>query len=265
MGDRTLAKARPALAGNTDTDWLKLVALIFMMVDHTGLALFGNLTEMRVLGRIAMPVYVWCLVTGCEYTRSIPRYALRLFVLAVISQPINMIALQNPWSKLNILFLLCMGVLCIGAIKKKRYFSQYWVPALCFVLLGFLRVDYGWKGLAFILLMYAARKTPGGLVAAFLAFAVYWGGGGSQINQLAGVQLTFLAWPGVGEMLQPFFRMQALMWLALPFILTPTRTGIRLPKWLGYGFYPLHLLLIALVRLLAGGSLQQMLSVLHTL
>ena len=121
--------------------------------------------------------------------------------MAVLSQPFNMVALHNPWSKLNILFQLAMGVACIGAIREKRYFSQYWLPALCFVLHGFLKIDYGWKGLAFILLLYAARKTRGGLAVAFLAFAAFWGSTASQINSFAGVPLDFLNWPGVGPVL----------------------------------------------------------------
>ncbi len=261
---RLTADRRISLTGNTDTDWLKLIALVFMMIDHSGLALFGNLTEMRILGRIAMPIYVWCLVVGSEYTHNIWRYALRLLVMAVISQPFNMVALGNPWSKLNILFQLAMGVACIGAIKEKRYFSQFWVPALCFMLHGFVSIDYGWKGLAFILLMYAARKSRGALAAGFLAFAAFWGSTGSQINAIAGLPLTFLAWPGVGQVLQPLFKMQALMWLALPFILIPTRTGFKMPKWLGYGFYPLHLLVIIILKLWMSAAPSGMFSTLWT-
>lgn len=258
------AERRSPLAGNLDTSWLKLVALAFMMIDHLGVAVFGNLPEMRMLGRIALPVYVWCLVVGCEFTHDIYRYALRLLLLAVISQPINMIALQNPWSKLNILFLLTLGVLSIAGIQKKRYGSQFWVPILCFIFLGYVKVDYGWKGLAFILLIYASRKSLGGLAAVFLAYTMFWGTANSQISNILGVNLAFLTWPSIGPVLQPFFRMQAMMWMALPFILIPTQLNIKLPKWLGYGFYPLHLLVIFGIRLLMGESANTLLSVLWT-
>lgn len=265
MDSVALTRRPVTLGGNQDTSWLKLMALVFMMIDHMDVALFGNMPELRMIGRIAMPLYVWCLVVGVEYTRDIYRYAFRLFILAVVSQPVNMVALGNPWSKLNILFLLLLGVLSIAGIQKKRYGSQFWVPAACFLLLGFLKVDYGWKGLAFILLMYFARRSAGGLAAMFLAYAMYWGSSGSQITTVMGMPLTFLTWPGIGPMLQPFFHMQAMMWMALPLILIPTRMNVRLPKWLGYGFYPLHLLVIIVIRLLAGDSPAELFGVLGTL
>jgi len=149
----------------------------------------------------------------------------------------------------------------IAGIQKKRFGSQFWLPLLCFAFLGYVQVDYGWKGLAFLLLLYAARKSRGGLAAVFLAYAMYWGTFSSQVTAIAGVQLAFLSWQSVGPVIKPFFRLQAMMWMALPLILIPTRTGIKLPKWLGYGLYPLHLLLIILLRLLMGDSLAALLSV----
>ncbi|MDD3213663.1 MAG: TraX family protein [Eubacteriales bacterium] len=255
-------KRATRLAGNTDTNMLKLIALIFMIVDHLGVAVFSGVTEMRILGRIAMPVYVWCLVVGSEYTHDIWRYAFRLLIIAVISQPINMVALDNPWSKLNILFLLCLGVIAIAGIQKKRYLSQIWVPLLCYAFLGYVNVDYGWRGLTFILLMYAARRSRGGLAAVFLAYSMYWGTSSSAVNAFAGIPFTFLSWTSIGSVLQPFFRIQAMMWLALPMILIPTHTGVKLPKWLSYGFYPLHLLAIIIILLLTGHSASSLFSVL---
>ncbi|MFR5853573.1 MAG: TraX family protein [Lachnospiraceae bacterium] len=156
------------LAGNLDTSLLKTLALLFMLIDHLGVALFGNLLEMRVLGRIALPLYAWCLVVGNVKTRHPLRYFGRLLLLAAISQPLYMMALNHTWQHLNILFLLALATAAIQGIRLHRYGSQFWGPALCYLALGFCEIDYGWRGLTFILLLYPARESRGGLAAAFL-------------------------------------------------------------------------------------------------
>jgi hypothetical protein len=243
---------QPAIAGNTDTSLLKIVALAFMIVDHVGVAFFPHIIELRILGRIAMPLYVWCLVVGSEYTRCALKYALRLFVLGVISQPFYVMALGNTWSHLNILFLLSLGVLVIAGIREKRWYSQYWAPVLGVGLLLLLNVDYGWRGLLFILLLYMSRKSKIAVAAAFLAAAAFWGLSSFPVTSAFGLHLTFLSGNFLSPFLRMFFQMQALMWLALPLILIPTRTGMRMPKWLGYGLYPMHLVALTAVKLMTG-------------
>ena len=45
-------------AGNMATGLLKLIALCFMFIDHSGKVLCNNMYEMRLLGRIAFPIYI---------------------------------------------------------------------------------------------------------------------------------------------------------------------------------------------------------------
>ncbi len=250
------------LAGNTDTSLLKLIALISMAIDHSAVAFFGNPTDLRVIGRIALPLYAWCLIVGCEKTRDIFRYALRMLALAVISQPIYVIALNHNLLQLNILFLLALGVLGIAAIQKKWHFSQYWGPLLCLLVVGngWASFDYGWRGLAFLFVLYLARGSLGGLIAAYLSYALFWGSTSGPFSVLFGMPITLYDLPGVGVVCQSLFRMQTMIWLALPLIAIPTHSGLRMPKWLGYALYPAHLVVIALIKLAMGTPLASMLA-----
>lgn len=251
---------RPALAGNTDTSLLKVVALVSMIIDHVGVAFLPGVQELRILGRIAMPLYVWCLVVGTEYTHNALKYALRLFVLGVISQPLYIMVLGNSWSRPNILFLLCLGVLAIAGIKEKWYYSQFWAPALCLIVCLLFDIDYGWKGFLFILLLYASRYSKPSLAAAYLSFAVIWGVYSFSVTQFFGLPFTFITGNLFSPILRLFFQLQTMMWLALPLILVQTHTRIKLPKWLGYAAYPLHLLALLLVGLLLGVPLDSFIS-----
>ncbi len=234
----------PALVGNTDTSLLKLIALLTMLVDHLGAAFFPSIPSLRVIGRIALPLYCWCVVVGCTYTSNIVRYGLRLLFLALISQPLYIIALNHTWAEWNILTLLCVGVFVIAAIQKKQYGSQFWGPLLGYLFLSFVTVDYGWKGLTFILLLYLARQSYGGLIATYLAYALFWGSSSALVNNFFGIPFTFLYWEGVGTIFTNIFRLQGMIWIALPLVAIPMHTGIKIPKWLGYAFYPLHLVLL---------------------
>ena len=240
------------LAGNTDTSLLKVLALVFMLIDHLGAAIIPGIFELRVIGRMAFPLYAWCLVVGSVKTRSPMRYCLRLLAMAALSQPLYMMALNHTWQDLNILFTLAIAVVAIWGMRARFLGSELWAPALCYVLLGFIKVDYGWKGLTFILLLYLSRGSLGGLVATYLAYALFWGSSSSALGSLFGMKLSFLQWPGIGNVLASFFRLQGMVWLSLPLIAIPMNSRLKLPKWLGYALYPMHLVLLIILRLLGG-------------
>ena len=82
-------------AGNTATTWLKIIALVFMFIDHAGKMLFPNIPEMRMLGRIAFPIYVWCMIVGFWRTRSVLKYLLRILLVGALSQPLYVLALDS--------------------------------------------------------------------------------------------------------------------------------------------------------------------------
>ena len=236
----------PIIAGNTDTGLLKLLALVFMIIDHTGKVFFSHIPEMRIIGRIAFPLYGWCLVVGSEYTKNIWRYALRIAVVGLIAQPFYMLGLDHTWVEPNIFLTLLLALLGIIAIKEKKYLSEIWGPALAVILGAVLKPDYGWKGVFFVLMLYGARKSRSGLFVAYLSFAFFWGGGNPNTSMF-GWRLPIFDIPYVSDIATPFFRTQALAWMALPLILFPTNTKFRLPKWLGYAAYPLHLAVIAAI------------------
>ena len=147
------------ISGNTDTSLLKVLALVFMFVDHLGVIFFSEYLEFRVFGRIAFPLYAWCLVVGSVKTRSPFKYGLRLLATAAVSQPFYMMALNHTWKDFSILFTLLIALVAIEGIRASQLGSELWVPALCYMLLGVMKVDYGWKGLTFILVLYMAREN----------------------------------------------------------------------------------------------------------
>lgn len=237
--------------GNNNTGLLKVLALLFMFMDHAGKMLFPHIPEMRMLGRIAFPLYCWCLVLGATHTRSFPKYLLRIALVGLISQPLYMVALNHALTAPNIFLSLFVALIGLWGLREKRLLSQIWAPALALVLAELLHVDYGWKGVLLVFLLWGAKESKGAIAAVMIAFCLFWGSGSSTVTSILGVKLTGLSRSPLGSLLTPFLKLQTLALLALPLMLIPMGDCFRLPKWLGYALYPLHLaLLIGLEYLL---------------
>ena len=156
---------------------LKTIALVCMLIDHVAFALskkFGMTlitigsksytayTIMRYIGRLAFPIYCFLLVEGFIHTRDRKKYALRLFIFALISEiPWNLEhSLKLTYSGQNVFFTLCLGCLgmmCIEYFRDNRVKMALTLLGLLVVSV-LLRADYGISGFSFIIMMYALRE-----------------------------------------------------------------------------------------------------------
>ncbi|NLX83906.1 MAG: hypothetical protein GXZ04_08885 [Clostridiales bacterium] len=237
---------------NKDQSFLKLVAILTMLVDHTGVVFFPGVLWLRIIGRIAFPLFCWGIVLGVERTKNWRLYGLRLFLMAIVSQAPFALALSHQWDHFNVVVTLFLGFLAIVGIQHKWYHSQVWAPILCVFIAAGFQMDYSWPGVLLIILMYLAKDSKGGLAALMVAFCLYWAGGQivphSFVHRLSSTGFRPLD-QAVQSMLS-LVKIQSLAILALPFMLIPTNSGIRLPKWFSYLAYPAHLMLLWLLTLI---------------
>lgn len=73
---------------------LKLLAMIFMVLDHIHLFFPNTPKIFDYLGVLAIPLFVFALVEGIRHTSNLKRYFLRLYIFSIIMQG-NSILLQN--------------------------------------------------------------------------------------------------------------------------------------------------------------------------
>jgi hypothetical protein len=57
---------------------LKLLALLTMTCDHIGVSLFPQALWLRVIGRLALPIFAYMIAEGCRHTRNRKRYLLSI-------------------------------------------------------------------------------------------------------------------------------------------------------------------------------------------
>lgn len=238
---------------NSDTNLLKLIAMISMLVDHTGKMLFKS-TAMRCVGRLAFPIYAYCIAAGCVYSKNHLKYLTRMVLVGLISQPFYALALghtyqsmyaiafkDNPvgavinfyvqsWGHPSVFLTLVVGLLIIWSIREKQL-----VLTLALILFTWRaqgQIDYGWKGVALIVLFYLFSARWWMALPVVGAFMLWWAMQGSGYR-LFGVS----------------FGIQVFALLALIPITIHTRSNLKINKWVFYLFYPGHLIGMLLIEM----------------
>jgi hypothetical protein len=143
---------------------LKMLAVITMIIDHTGAILFPNLLILRIIGRLSFPIYAYFISEGFIYTSNINKYLIRLFAFAVISEVPYDLAFHGAFyypGEQNIFFTLFLGLAAIAALENyyvRLPLAAAFLAAAATLLAWILRTDYGWFGVLSIILFYCFKK-----------------------------------------------------------------------------------------------------------
>ena len=232
---------------------LHLIAMATMLADHVGVALFPQWMGLRLIGRLAFPLFAFLAAEGAKHTRNMGRYLARLFLAAVLSEiPFDLVATGKLWdfSYQNVLWTLLIAQLAIALLSSPRWP----VSTLAASLTGKLAVLAGSLLLASL---FSTDYGGAGVSTVFLFYYIPADRGKGKAWQLMGMVLLhgiLLYSPNIYLSAGPFsipFSIQIAALLALPVIWLyqgkqgPHGRGVRL---LFYSFYPLHLMALALVR-----------------
>ena len=61
----TFSDNKARLQTNLDTDFLKLIAIVSMLIDHIGSVFFPEVRVLRWIGRLAFPLFSYCIAEAC--------------------------------------------------------------------------------------------------------------------------------------------------------------------------------------------------------
>lgn len=195
---KEIPEEKRGLSGST----IKLIAVITMIIDHTGAAILGRYMMqegimqaandqnavvlwmqdhyalyiayqiMRMIGRVAFPIYCFLLVEGFFKSRNLKKYCLRLLLFAVLSEiPFNLAfnsTLLYPGHQ-NVFLELFTGLITIMAVhfvgqhltnRVLKFLAGAGIIIVASMAAQYTRMDYGAIGIVCIVLLYltASRK-----------------------------------------------------------------------------------------------------------
>ena len=231
---------------------LKLLAMLLMLCDHMWATIVPGNDWLTCIGRLAFPIFAFQIAEGWAYTHDRKEYRRRVLKWALISEiPFNLMAAGGPIYPFhqNVMFTFWLSMFFMDKIDRaeekgrRAYGLTIAGTLLVGYLVGFvLMVDYYGYGIVTVLVFYLARKLPYG-----------------KLIQLAGIgYLNLFAMRGLIYPISLFgqewlFPRQGFALLALPLIwLYNGRAGTRskAARMAGYAFYPVHMLILALLALL---------------
>ena len=222
---------------------IKLIACISMLLDHIGYYSSNDGLPLRVLGRLAMPIYAFFIAEGYRRTKNRLNYALRLLLFAVISEvPFDLYFFGRTYfpGYQNVFFMLFLALIAIWVFDElsKRYESR--IPAFL-SLIAFCAVselihsDYGWEGIltCFIFFLYPVNEQQNMAPAAISMLGIYF--------------LRLISSGGNDFYMLQVFRLAALLPLSAyngkqTYITSPAIRKII--QYAFYVFYPAHLLIL---------------------
>lgn len=220
-----------------DGTTLKLIAMISMVFDHVGDMFFPDVMWPRMIGRLAMPIFSFFIAEGFSHTRDRKKYLCRLGIFALISEIPFDLAFEGKigFSHQNIMLSFFLAVVALmlydwiqGGTKSEENHASIGKTVL-----GVIAV----AAIAALSLLLRADYTIFAVIAVFLFYVL------RQKHPLVrtGVGVAFLALTRtVG-----YYCTTGLSFIPLAMYNGKKGKGL---KWLFYGFYPGHLLLLAAIK-----------------
>lgn len=224
-------KTVTGLTGNQ----LKILALLAMTCDHVGLQLLPQYPLLRIIGRLALPIFAYMIAQGCRYTRNRGKYLLSIAAVALLCQVVYFVAMGSLYQCIMVTF--SLSVILIFALDhamKTRSAAAWAMAAGALLAAVFLSVvlpdllpgfaiDYGIWGIVLPVLIFFGRDRLSALALTALGLLLL-------CLQSGGIQWYSLA--------------------ALPLLALYNGTRGKTPmKYLFYIYYPAHLAVIYLLSL----------------
>jgi hypothetical protein len=211
-----------------------------MVSDHTAMAFLPAESPlyfvMRFIGRFTAPIMCFFIAEGFHYTQSKRKYGVRLAVFALISQCVytyfynQTLITSELFTAWNVIYTLFIGFCILIAYEKAKEKPIMWVVTVLLFVLSFFG-DWMMFASTWILFFHIFRDQKLKKIIAFSAISVVF----------VSLGLFFGEYWQLG------------LFAVIPLLVSyngQKGSESRFHKWAFYLFYPLHLTVIVIIRIL---------------
>jgi len=252
LNEKVIEGRRRGISGST----LKIIACVTMLIDHLGAFVLLSMIHsgyrysdfdiikcydiFRDIGRVAIPIFIFLMIQGLYHTSDVKKYIGRMAIFALISEiPFNLARTSNiiEIGSCNVFFTLTLGLVAIASIRyytcrDKGPFGKGVViiaMVLSAIIVTLIGADYGIFG----------------VMAAIVGYVFMY-----EVKLPSFRSKCLLSIIGITAILISMDSSENYAIFAiLPVVLYNGKRGFKL-KYFFYLFYPIHLIVLFMVRTL---------------
>lgn len=232
---------------------LKIIALVAMTIDHVVDVIFPNyptdwwIIGLHIIGRMAAPIFWFFVAEGYFYTRNWKKYALRLLGFAIVSHFAYNFAFGIPFipfqtsvfNQTSVIWSLFWGLIALVIMDCPKL--KEWHKTL--IIIGILLVSFcsNWSCIAVLAIMDISQNR--GNFKKQMTKMMLW------VGMYAIIYFIFI---------DPIYGViQLFVALTIPLLkaYNGERGNWKGMKYLFYIYYPLHLIICGIIRILLHGNI----------
>lgn len=238
-----------------NSNHLKVIAIIAMTIDHIADLLYPGMPNniitniLHIIGRLTAPIMFFFICEGFFYTKNLKKYITRLFAFALISHfaycfsfGINYIPFSTGeiFNQTSIMWTLAWSVIALYIVYEKNNLKE-WQKWLLVILIDVITFSADWSciGVMIILSMYGNRENLEKQMKGMMFWtSIYALVSFIFVNKIYGIIQLFVI------LVYPLLRRY-----------NGEKGKAKWLKWFFYIYYPLHLVIIGVLRMLMYGNI----------
>ena len=231
---------------------LKMIAITAMTLDHVISVVFPNYPKdwwiliCHVIGRLAAPIMWFFIAEGYHYTHDVKKYVSRLFFFAFISHFAYNFAFGIPFipfqtsvfNQTSVIWPLAWGLVALVIMDSPSL--KQWMKTLLIIIICFITFCADWSCIA-VMAIVSISMNRGDLKKQAIGMVIW----------VAFYSLVYFLFID-----KVYGLLQMLVVLTIPFLkhYNGERGTWKGMKWLFYLYYPLHLIVCGIIRVLLHGN-----------